>query len=265
MRLRRAGCASAPVGRIAFAVAAGCLLLALAASASRGLAARPPQPPGATEEWPRLAHLWQVMLDHSSNVIANAGLCRELAKDVDTADTDLTTLAQRGELNKGIAENLRKLIHMRYRYLTECHYTQRSVVKVSAAEASVTAAQWVIEMQLALLRHLPTTKAEGELAAAATSNLAYQLAFLYHAYQFEEEADRRRLKLREQEKAGEKVDWDAFDVDYQKRRNRLVEAHRRRDLPRVRAVDELVPYIVSLTRLESPSQSAAGAFGRPDS
>ncbi len=265
MRLRRVSYTPARIGALRFIAAAGCLLLALATGASQGLAARQPQPPVTTDEWPRLAHLWQVMLDHSSNIITNAGLCRELAKEVDIADTDLTTLVQRDELSKSIAEDLRKLIHMRYRYLTEYHYTKRSVFKVSEAEASVTAAQWVIEMQLSLLRRPPKTKADEELAAAAISNLTYQLTFLYHAFQFEEEADRRRLKLREKEKSGEKVDWDAFDVDYQKRRNSLVAAHRRHDLPRARAVEELIPYIVSLTRLESISQNAAGTINRSDS
>ena len=254
-----------PARRIGPAVLTVAFLLALAAAAGPALAARQPQPPVATQEWQRLVHLWQAMLDHSSDVVSSVALCRELAKDVDTADADLTALAQRGALSKSVAESLRTLVHMRYRYLTECHYTRRAVIRVSAAEASVTAAQWVVEMQLAILRRPPVSEAEEGLAAAAESNLTSQLTFLYHAFAFEEEADRRRLKLREREKAGEKVDWEAFDTECQKRRNRLLEAHGRRDLSRVRAVGEVIPYVVSLTRQEPPSQSAAGASARPGS
>jgi len=74
--------------------------------------------------------------------------------------------------------------------------------------------------------------------------------------EFEVEVEQRRENLKGKEKAGEKVDWQAFENDCEKRRNLLLAAYRQRRLPRVRAVQSLLPYLVALTTSQ-PSRGAA--------
>jgi hypothetical protein len=71
--------------------------------------------------------------------------------------------------------------------------------------------------------------------------------------------------LREREKAGRTVDWDSFEAEYQIRSNRLLDANRTGALPRVREVEELIPYVVSLTREEPGEREDSSASARPGS
>ncbi len=218
-----------------------------------------------TGEGRRLVALWHTMLDHSCDAVYNPTRFRELAPDLEAAGSDLAALAQRGALSKANAEQLRNLFHMRYQYIGECHYSTRSSIRVSGAEASRAAAQWVVELQLSLLQRSPTSKAERELAEAAKENIAYQLAFVHHLDEFEAESDRRRMKLRDRQEAGAEADLEAFEAEYHRKRNLLLEAYRQRRLPRVRAVDEVIPYVVALTRAKPLPHAAARGPARPDS
>ncbi|MCJ7751587.1 MAG: hypothetical protein MUQ65_10920 [Armatimonadetes bacterium] len=218
-----------------------------------------------TQEGRRLVVLWHAMLDHSSDAVYSPELFRELAAKLEAADADFVALAQRGVLSRSRGEQLRALFHTRYRYIQSCHYSNRSTIRVSGAEASRTTAQWVIELQLSVLRRAPTSKAERELAEAAIKNLSYELTFLHHLDAFEAESDRRRVALMDKEAAGGKVDLEAFEREYQYRRSRLLEAYRQKKLSKVRAVEEMLPYVVALTRARPLPHTAGGESPRPDS
>ena len=218
-----------------------------------------------TQEGRRLVVLWQAMLDHSSDAVYSPELFRELAADLAAADADFAALAERGVLSRWRGEQLRALFHARYRYIQGCHYGNRSTIRVSGAEASRTTAQWVIELQLSVLRRVPTSKAERELAEAAIKNLAYELTFLHHLDEFEADSDRRRMVLMDREAAGGKVDLEAFEKEYQYRRSMLLEAYRQKKLSKVRGVEEMLPYVVVLTRARLLPHTAVGESPRPDS
>ncbi|MCJ7751445.1 MAG: hypothetical protein MUQ65_10185 [Armatimonadetes bacterium] len=218
-----------------------------------------------TQEGRRLVVLWQAMLDHSCDAIYSPELFGELAAKLEAADADFAALAQRGVLSRSRGEQLRALFHARYRYIQSCHYGNRSTIRVSGVEASRTTAQWVIELQLSVLRRQPTSKADRELAEAAIRNLAYELSFLRHLDEFEADSDRRRVALTDKESAGGKVDREAFEKEYQYRRSLLLETYRQKKLSKVRAVEEMVPYILALTRARSLPHTAGGESPRPDS
>ncbi len=210
-------------------------------------------------EWNQLAHLWQTLLDHSSNQVYNPTLFQSLATDLNATEQQFSVLSDRGALPKPLAEYLRGLFDIRYQYLAQVQYTTRSGVSSSPLEASYNAARWVIELQLSLLRKPSVTKADKELVKAAESNIAYQLAYLYHYDRLADEVDRRRAELKKKEDAGEKVDYKAFDSDAERRQNRLFEAYKSHKLSRVSIVDQAMPYILDLTRCEvSPSQTPTG-------
>lgn len=218
-----------------------------------------------TQEGRRLVVLWHALLDHSCDAVYSPGLFRELAADLETADADFAALAQRGALSRSRGEQLRALFHARYRYIQGCHYSNRSTIRVSGAEASRTTAQWVIELQLSVLRRVPTSKADRELAEAAIKNLAYELTFLHHLDAFEAESDRRRVALMDKEAAGGKVDLEAFEKEYQYRRSLLLQAYTQKKLSRVKAVEEMLPYVVALTRARPLPHTAGRESPRPDS
>ena len=218
-----------------------------------------------TQEGRRLVALWQAMLDHSSDAVYSPELFRELAADLAAADADFAALAERGMLSRSRGEQLRALFHARYRYIQGCHYGNRSTIRVSGVEAGRTTAQWVIELQLSVLRRAPTSKADRELAEAAIKNLAYELTFLHRLDAFEAESDRRRVTLMDKEAAGGKVDLEAFEKEYQYRRSLLLETYRQKKLSKVRAVEEMLPYVVALTRARPLPHTAGGESPRPDS
>jgi len=218
-----------------------------------------------TQEGRRLVMVWHAMLNHSSDAFYSPSLFRGLASDLGTADSDLAALRERGVLAKPVAEQLRTLFHMRYRYIGECHYSNRSTIRVSGAEASRTAAQWVIELQLSVLRRSQTSQADRELAKAARENLAYQLTFIHHLDAFEAESDRRRIELQKREVGEQDSESAAFEAEYQRKRNRLVEAYQQRRLPGVRSVDGIIPYLVALTRANPVPHAAAGGPALPGS
>jgi hypothetical protein len=123
----------------------------------------------------------------------------------------------------------------------------------------------VIELQLSVLRRQPTSKADRELAEAAIRNLAYELTFLRHLDEFEADSDRRRVELTDKESAGGKVDREAFEKEYQYRRSLLLETYRQKNLSKVRAVEEMLPYVVALTRARPLPHTAGVESPRPDS
>ncbi|GAF82489.1 unnamed protein product, partial [marine sediment metagenome] len=90
------------------------------------------------------------------------------------------------------------------------------------------------------------------------SSLAHHFSFLHHLDKLEAEAGRRRADLKAKEDEGESVDWPAFDTDYYRRRNLLLDANRERRIPRVRSVQDLLPYLLALTESQPrhPSTSA---------
>ncbi len=217
-----------------------------------------------TEEGRRLARLWHDMLDHSSDLIYNPTVFRALADDVEAAEADVSALREGGVLSRSCANCLGRLFHARYRHIRDWHYTTRSAIRVSGAEAYRNTSSWVIEMQLSLLRRPPTCKAERELAKAAVRNIAYQLIFLHQLDEFEAESDRRRMALRDKADAGADVDLEAFESEYLRKRSLLLEAYRQRRLPRVRLVEEVMPYVVALTRAKPTVGATARQAARPD-
>lgn len=218
-----------------------------------------------TEEGRRLVVLWHAMLDHSCDAVYSPELFRGLAARLAQVDADFSALAERGALSRRRGEQLRTLFHMRYRYIQGCHYSNRSTIRVSGADASRTTAHWVIELQLSVLRREPTSRAERELAEAAITNLTYELTFLQQLDAFEAESDRRRMALMDREEAGEEVAMDAFQREYEYRRSLLLEAYRKKKLPKARAVEEMLPYVLALTRARPLPHIAGGESPRPDS
>jgi len=231
----------------------GCLLLAaIPATASMSKEALADAP-----EWEHLSQLWQTLLDHSSGQVWNPAIFQGLAKDMNAVEAELGALAARGALRKPVSDYLARLFHMRYQYLSEYHYTARSSVRESPFEASRQAALWVVELQLTVLRKPALSKADLELGQAAESNLAYQLTYLYHVDRFASQVEQRRIDMKKREDAGEKIDWQAFDRDVERRQSLLLEAYKKRKLPRVKVVHESGPYIVALTRLAGSRATAA--------
>lgn len=232
----------------------GCLLLA----AIPATAAMSKEAIAGTPEWCHLAHLWQTLLDHSSGQVSNPTIFQGLAKDMNAVDAELAALAGRGALRKPVSDYLARLFHMRYQYLSQYHYTTRSSIRESPFEASCQAALWIVELQLSILRKPALSKADLELAQAAESNLAYQLTYLYHVEGFTSEVEQRRIDMKKREDAGEKIDWQGFDRDVERRQGLLLDSYKARRLPRVKAVNEAGPYIVALTRsAESPARAAS--------
>jgi hypothetical protein len=111
-----------------------------------------------------------------------------------------------------------------------------------------------------VLRKPALSKADLELAQAAESNLAYQLTYLYHVDEFASQVEQRRIDMKKREDAGEKIDWQGFDRDVERRQGLLLDAYKKRKLPRAKVVHESGPYIVALTRLAG-SPAAAASLG----
>lgn len=240
------------------ALCLGVLVVALACSATPSAAAR--QTPGAlldTEEGPRLVRLWHDMLDHSSDRIYSPTLFRELADDLEAAEVDLAALCKRRVLDESCGKELARLFRLRYGYINDWHYTTQSTLRLSGGEAARKTALWIVELQLVVLRRPPTSKAEEELAQAAVRNIGYELTFVHHLDEFEAESDRRRMELRERADAGEDVDLEAFENEYLVRRGLLLLAYSQHKLRRVRSVDEILPYLVALTRTEPSAHATA--------
>lgn len=237
--------------------AALCCVTALALSA-----ASPPADASVGEieqavEWQRLVDLWHALIDHSSNLVYSPSRLRELVKDLNAVDGELSSLSESGLLRAEISDGLRWVFHTRYQYLHERHYANQAHIAITEAEAARNAAHWVIELQLSLLRRVGAGESREKLVEAATANIAYELTFLHHSDKFEAEVDRRGSELRKQEEAGETVDWDRFRFDCQRRRNALLKAYRNRKLPRVRAVEALLPCVIALTDGQRSTRPAA--------
>jgi hypothetical protein len=258
----------AAAARCAFALppaAAACCALALALAAAPCSAGEELEQLAQTPEWSRLARLWHAMLDHSSGQLYNPEMFGRLGSDLDRADADLDALVERRRLGAEAAGELRDILHRRHHYLGTFHYTTQSRISVSRGESADRTAQWIVEFELAVLCRRVRSQADSDLLSAAKSNIAYQLTFLRHLDEFEAESDRRRRKLRAREEAGEEVDFDAFEVEYQKRLHLLLQAYRDHRLPRVSSVDRAVPYVFALTAArptgrDPSSDLADGAF-----
>ncbi len=210
-----------------------------------------------------MVRLWQDMLDHSADLIYSPRLFQGLASDLARVDADLASLRERRLLSKPCADCLGRLFHVRYAYIRDWHYSQRSTVRLSGGAATRKAALWVVEMELAILRRPPTTAAEEELARRAVKNIGYELTFVHHLDTFEAESDRRRMALLDRDAAGGDVDLEAFEKEYLFRRSLLLQAYRQRQLPRVRSAEEILPYVVALTRATASPRPTARESSRP--
>ncbi|UCC68464.1 MAG: hypothetical protein JSV79_00575 [Armatimonadota bacterium] len=242
-----------------------CCLVGISLSASNSTAARDLGPLMDAPEWPRLVTLWHAMLDHSSDLIYSRARFDELVEDLDQADADISALAQRHLLSDQPARDLRRLFHARYRYISEHHYTTQRRIEITETESARGAAEWVVELQLALLRTTyPDPDRNRKLISAAESNLSYQLTFLYHLDKFEAEADRRRANLKAREDEGKTVDWQAFDTDCARRYRLLLDAYRARRIPSAPAVRELLRYICALTQSRPPPPAATSDLPETD-
>ena len=258
-------CERVPSRRAALLVLIACCLFILLAGASHASSAAGLGPLADAPEWQRLVTLWHALLDHSSDLIYNRPRFDELVKDLDQADADLTALAERNLLPRQDADDLRRLLHARYAYIRGHTYTTLYQVQMTAVESARSAASWVVELQLSVLRTAyPDADTKRDLIAAAEANLAYELNFLYHLDRFEAEGARRRLALKTKEDQGGTVDWPAFDADYQRRCTLLLEAYRTRRLPRARPVGDLLPFVGALTRSRPLPPAAAADLPRLD-
>lgn len=230
-------------------------------SAAAGRPSLSPQLPSAPE-WLRLASLWQTMLDHSSNAIYSPTRFRELAKDVDAIDVDLTSLVKRGLVSKPISEELAHLFHVRYSYLLEHHYTEESNITVTDLEAAVLTSRWVVELQLTTARRAAQTPgADPGTIPGAEDVMVRELSFLREYEEFQDQAEKRRQALADRQAAGENVDFRPFERERITRGMHLLDAYRSRKIPTSRAVREVMPYLISLTTLTGPgipSQPATG-------
>jgi hypothetical protein len=212
-----------------------------------------------SEEGGRLASFWQTMTDHSSGAVYAPDQFQTMAGGLDEVDKDLKALRQRGAIPAGAAEQLRAVFHARYGYIRESQYSARSAIHASGAEAARSAARWVIEFQLDVLRKPSTCKAEETLHQMALSNVGYQLTFLSHLDAFEAEADRRRMALRERQDHGETVDMAAFEAECEMKRIALLDAYRDKKLPKAKSVEQVLPYVLALARAKPAPQTIAGA------
>jgi hypothetical protein len=251
--------------RAALLVLVPCCLFILLAGPSHASSAGDLGPLADAPEWQRLVTLWHALLDHSSDLIYNRPRFDELVKDLDQADADLTALAQRNLLPRRVADDLRRFLHDRYAYIRGHTYTTLSYVQMTTVESARSAASWIVELQLCVLRTAYLDPdAKRDLIAAAETNLAYELTFLYHLDRFEAEGARRRLALKTKEDQGGAVDWPAFDADYQRRCNLLLEDYRTRRLPRARPVGDLLPFVGALTRSRPLPPAATADLPRLD-
>ncbi len=242
-----------------------CCLLILLAGASHPSPASDLGTLADAPEWQRLVTLWHALLDHSSDVIYSRPRFEELVQDLDKSDSDLAALADRALLARQAADGIRRLVHARYAYIADHTYTTRYQVQMTGVESARSAASWIVELQLSVLRSAysdPDTNRD--LIAAAESNLTYELTFLHHLDAFEAEGARRRLDLKTKEDQGQTVDWPAFDADYQRRCNLLLEAYRTRRLPRARPVGDLLPLVRSLTQSRPLPPAATADLPGPD-
>ena len=258
-------CERVSARRAARLVLIACCLFILPAGPSHASSAGDLGPLADAPEWQRLVTLWHALLDHSSDLIYNRPRFDELVKDLDQADADLAALAEPTLLPRQVADDLRRLLHDRYAYIRGHTYTTLYHVQMTGVESARSAASWVVELQLSVLRTAyPDPNAKRELIAAAESNLAYELNFLYHLDRFEAEGARRRLALKTKEDQGGTVDWPAFDADYQRRCTLLLEAYRTRRLPRARPVGDILPLVGNLTRSRPLPPAATADLPRLD-
>jgi hypothetical protein len=210
-----------------------------------------------TPEWDRLTHLWQKLLDHSQQLLSRADEFAAMAKDVATSEADLLSLARKTPdrpalIQEEVANELAAVTRGRYQYISTSQYATTGQVRIDALDAAVGASQWMVELQLSVLRrqsaNTPTAQTDPKLAAAAKSNLEFELTFLHHYRQFQAELLRRHTALTETEQQGGKVDWKAFDSDCALKREALLRAYQRKDLPAIRSVRAIMPYILALTQ-----------------
>ena len=224
-----------------------------------------------TVEWDHLVRLWQRLLDYSQQHLARSDQIRALPNDLEIAEADLESLtrSQPGRpalLSKEIADELAAVYRGRCQYLQD-HLLQSpgSAIRLSALEAAADAAQWVVEMQLSVLRKarqgplVPEQPPDPKLAEAARANLEYEFTFLHHHRDFQAGLLRRRAELVKREQDGKAVDWPAFEVECERKRSALLRAYRQRRLPTVRVVRATMPYLAALTQADaSPAAATPG-------
>lgn len=242
-----------------------CYLLGIAIACSRPAAARGLGPVSDTPEWQRLVTLWHALIDHSSDLIYSRERLDELVADLDRADADLSALAERHLLSAQFADDLRHIIHARYQYIRDHYYTTQSEIWIDEVERARGAADWIVELQLSVLRTAYLNPEQsGRLISAAESNLSHELTFLHHLDKFEAEVKRRRANFKAREDEGETVDWQTFETDCTRRYGLLLEAYRNHRIPRAPSVQDLLPYLQDLTRSRPPLPTAAPDLRGPE-
>ncbi len=216
-----------------------------------------------------MARLWQDLIDLADHPYTRPGLFDSLGERVDEAEGDLKALAERTEARRALlpaelADEIGAVLRERFQYLRARTEPVHGVIRLNELEAAVEAAQWVLEMQLSVLRRAGPWSAhpDEKLAEAARGNIEYQLAFLHHYRTFQAGMARRRAELAKREKDGGEVDWEAFNVECEQKRRALLTAYQNRQLPRVRVVRDALPYVAALTQRPAPE---APAMVSPDS
>jgi len=206
-----------------------------------------------TAEWVRVARLWQDLMDQA-----------ELAERLEAAEADLEALtkrtaARRALLSHELAAEIRALLRERFRYLRERSTPTPGGVRLNELEAAVESSQWVVEMQLSVLRKAGPwgARPDEKLAEAARGNLEYELTFLHHHRVFQAGLLGRLAEISKQEQEGKTVDRTAFEAECERKRRALVDAYRKRKLPRVRVVRAVIPYVLALTQRPAPQVPAA--------
>ncbi len=217
-----------------------------------------------TAEWVRVARLWQDLMDQAEHPYSRPDLFDSLAERLEAAEADLEALtkrtaARRALLSHELAAEIRALLRERFRYLRERSTPTPGGVRLNELEAAVESSQWVVEMQLSVLRKAGPwgARPDEKLAEAARGNLEYELTFLHHHRVFQAGLLGRLAEISKQEQAGKTVDRTAFEAECERKRRALVDAYRKRKLPRVRVVRAVIPYVLALTQRPAPQVPAA--------
>ena len=202
-----------------------------------------------TAEWGRLGELWKVMLDHSSGIIYSPERFRKLTPNMSRADADLTALIAQKRLPAEAGEALRRLFHARYSYITDHHYLAQSQQNRTAFVSAQQTSQWVIEMQLALLRkQYGAAPPDEKLRKGGEAALAFELAFQQQCAALSDELEQRRKKLTEKEAQQQPVDWNSLEEARRRRETALHASYQARRISFDRGLRRLMPYVLSLTQ-----------------
>ncbi len=219
-------------------------LLALTAFLSLPALAKPKDDYHNTPAWTRLVTLWHLVLDHSSGVVYSPDRFKELGTRLDRADTDVRTLEAKG-LPKEVGDGLVWMLRARYAYVKDRCYGATQTAKQDDLESAEAASEWVVEMQLGVLRdQCGPGSSNAKLEGAVRRNLVTELTF-QHGLQAVRGGQTAGAEEGKDEAAQAKLAQEAT-----RRKQTLLAAYERRDLPRDRTIQTLVPYLVELTKAQ---------------